>query len=70
MTAIAAAANQPNNLRREIASDMKTSYSQVPQQDGLADLARASLAYWDTRSGELGQRPSNRDSTGRRYGTV
>jgi hypothetical protein len=27
VTAIAAAANQPNNLRREIASDMKTSYS-------------------------------------------
>ena len=28
---------------------------QVPQQGGLADLARASLAYWDSRSGELGQ---------------
>jgi hypothetical protein len=27
VTAIAAAANQPNNLRRETASDMKTSYS-------------------------------------------
>jgi hypothetical protein len=54
VTAIAAAANQPNSLRREIASDMKTSYSQVPQQGGLADVERASLAYWDIRSGELG----------------
>jgi hypothetical protein len=65
VTAIAAAANQPNSLRREIASDMKTSYSQVPQQGGLADLARAGLANWDTRSGEVGQRPPNQDSTGR-----
>src|SRR5215204_3166955 len=28
---------------------------QVPQQGGLADLARASLAYWDSRPGELGR---------------
>jgi hypothetical protein len=34
VTAIAVAANQPNNLRREIASDMKTSYSKC--RNGMA----------------------------------
>ena len=58
VTAIAAAANQPNSLRRETASDMKTSYSKCRNRVAYPTWQARAWLIGTPRSGEVGQRPS------------